>query len=99
MNRYYIVRMPSGEKYASKVEKENHWLPILAPLLPLQIPIPLAIGEPGNSYPWKWSIYRWIEGDDAGSGHIKDLCDFAKSLAAFLIDLQKIDSTNGPLTT
>ncbi|WP_367363654.1 hypothetical protein [Wolbachia endosymbiont (group B) of Scrobipalpa ocellatella] len=38
-----LVRMPSAAKYAMQVEKEQKWLPRLAPLLPLSIPKPLAI--------------------------------------------------------
>lgn len=92
-----LVRLPSAEEYAMKVEKEQMWLPRLAPLLPLQIPEPLEMGEPGDGYPWRWSIYRWIEGDTAASASIADLGDFATSLAQFLIALQRIDTTDGPL--
>jgi aminoglycoside phosphotransferase (APT) family kinase protein len=49
------VRMPSAERYGEQVEKEHRWLPRLAPLLPLQIPRPLALGMPGEGYPWRWS--------------------------------------------
>lgn len=92
-----LVRLPSAEKYEQQVEKEHHWLPRLAPLLPLQIPEPLAMGEPIEEYPWRWSIYRWIEGESAIRAPIENLCDVAKSLAEFLLALQDIDSTNGPL--
>ena len=92
-----LVRMPSADEYAPKVAKEFRWLPILAPLLPFQISRPLVMGQPGNGYPWPWSVYHWIEGEAAGSGHIENLADFAKHLARFLIALQKIDTTNGPL--
>lgn len=91
-----LVRMPSAVRYADKVEKEQKWLPRLAPLLPLSIPEPLAMGKPGEGYPWQWSIYRWIEGETAASAHISDLSDFAISLAEFLRVLQSIDSTGGP---
>jgi aminoglycoside phosphotransferase (APT) family kinase protein len=91
-----IVRLPRAAAYAAQVEKEHHWLPLLAPSLPLQIPIPLAIGEPANGYPWKWSIYRWIDGEAAAPERIGDLSDFARSLAQFLIALQRIDPTDGP---
>jgi aminoglycoside phosphotransferase (APT) family kinase protein len=90
-----LMRMPSTACYIEQVEKEQRWLPILAPSLP--IPIPLAQGEPGDSYPWEWSIYRWLEGDTATSAQISDLCDFARTLAQFLAALQSIDSTGGPL--
>lgn len=91
-----LVRMPSGSEYALQVEKEQLWLPKLAPLLPLPIPTPVAIGVPAEGYPWKWSIYRWLEGEAASTAPIADLCDFAKSLAQFLIALQNIDATGGP---
>ena len=92
-----LVRMPSAEHYAAQVEKEQRWLPKLAPLLPLPIPAPLAIGKPAEGYPWKWSINRWLPGEAATSAPIADLRDFAKSLAQFLLVLQRIDSTGGPL--
>lgn len=91
-----LVRMPSAEEYAFQVEKEQHWLPKLAPLLPLEIPSPVAMGEPGEGYPWKWSIYRWLEGESAAKALIGDMDEFAANLAGFLLALHAIDSTNGP---
>jgi len=89
--------MPSGAAYAAQVEKEHKWLPKLTPSLPLPIPKPLAMGEPTADYPWKWSIYLWLEGRNAASAPINDLSAFATSLAQFLIALQDIDPTDGPL--
>lgn len=91
-----LVRMPSAAEYEFQVEKEHKWLPKLAPYLPLPIPTPLAMGKPSNDYPWKWSIYRWLEGETAATGRIDNLVDFAANLAQFLVALQSIDSTNGP---
>ena len=91
-----LVRLPSAADYAEQVKKEQRWLPKLAPLLPLPIPAPLALGEPAAGYPWNWSIYRWLEGDTATPERITDLRDFANTLAQFLIALQRIDPTNGP---
>jgi len=90
------VRLPSAAPYALQVEKEHRWLPRLAPLLPLPIPVPLAIGEPGEGYPWHWSIYRWIEGETAKTAEIADIRQFAVDLADFLIALRQIDSAGGP---
>ncbi len=97
LGKHMLVRMPSSERYAIQVEKEQKWLPRLASLLPLPIPLPVAMGEAGEGYPWRWSIYRWIEGETATSAHIADLGDFATNLAQFLIALQSIDPTDGPL--
>lgn len=91
-----LVRMPSAAIYAANVELEQQWLPKLAPLLPLPIPRPLAMGTPTQDYPWNWSIYTWIEGESAATAHITNLCDFAQSLAQFLVALQCIDPAGGP---
>ena len=91
-----LVRMPSAADYAVQVEKEQYWLPRLAPFLPLSIPTPLAMGQPGEGYPWRWSIYRWLEGEPAVSARMNNWRDFAVSLGRFLIALQSIDATDGP---
>jgi aminoglycoside phosphotransferase (APT) family kinase protein len=91
------IRLPSAQKYAFAVEKEQHWLPILAPHLSVAIPEPLAMGHPCEMYPFAWSVYRWIEGESANSVMIDDahLSDIARSLAQFLKQLQVIDTTGG----
>ncbi|WP_408648237.1 hypothetical protein [Streptomyces gossypiisoli] len=35
-------------------------LPRLAPHLPLPVSEPLAQGEPGEGYPYRWSVYRLL---------------------------------------
>ena len=54
------------------------------------------MGQPGEGYPWRWSIYRWLEGESAASGQVNDWRDFATSLARFLVAFQSIDATDGP---
>ena len=56
------VRLPSAAAYAAQVPKEMQWLPVLAPLLPLPIPQPLARGEPAHGYPFQWSVCHWLPG-------------------------------------
>jgi len=90
------VRLPSAEGYTPQVEKEHKWLPILAPRLPLPIPVPLARGAPAEGFPWNWSIYRWLEGDPARFARIDNLNEFAITLAHFLAGLQRIDPIGGP---
>ncbi|MCU1550079.1 MAG: hypothetical protein JWR36_639 [Glaciihabitans sp.] len=91
------VRLPSGNGYVLQVEKEQYWLPILAPHLPLPIPVPLAMGRPSELFPRPWSVYRWLEGEVASVAQIADLTEFAVSLAKFLVALRKVDATDGPL--
>ncbi len=90
------VRLPSAAAYAPQVEKEHRWLPRLAPLLPLPIPAPLARGEPGEGYPFSWSVYRWLDGATAMTGRIDDVVEFAGTLAEFLTALRRIDPAGGP---
>src|SRR5688500_9381497 len=87
------VRLPSAAAYSLQVEKEQRWLPSLAPQLPLPIPVPLAMGQPAVGYPWHWSVYRWLDGEIATIERIADLRQFAIDLAHFLIALYGIDST------
>jgi aminoglycoside phosphotransferase (APT) family kinase protein len=91
------IRLPSAADYELQVEKEHQWLPQLALGLPLPIPAPLAMGKPEYGYPWKWSIYRWLDGETAASAKIGDLVELAIDLADFLTALQRIDATGGPL--
>src|SRR5215210_7572073 len=73
----FTVRLPSGDWYAQQVDKEQRWLPVLAPQLPLPIPTPVARGEPGSGFPYPWSVYRWLDGEVASNTRIGDLPGFA----------------------
>lgn len=90
------IRLPSGDGYVAQVGKEHRWLPVLAPRLPLPIPLPVALGRPDQGFPRPWSIYRWIDGEPACAGPIADLTVFAADLAGFLTALYAIDASGGP---
>lgn len=90
------VRLPRVEWATGQVEREQRWLPRLAPHLPLAIPAPLAMGVPAEGYPWPWAVYRWVEGENATHHRIADLRQAAIDLARFISALQRIDPTGGP---
>jgi aminoglycoside phosphotransferase (APT) family kinase protein len=90
------VRLPSAEGYAAQVRKEQHWLPRLAPHLPLPIPAPIALGAPAHGYPWEWSVYGWLPGEPASHRGVDDLDAFAGDVARFLRALWSIDAAGGP---
>jgi aminoglycoside phosphotransferase (APT) family kinase protein len=96
LGEHMTLRLPSAASYSQQVEKEQRWLPRLAPFLPLSIPVPLAMGVPTDRYPWHWSVYRWLEGESATIERIADLSRFATALARFLVALQRIDAAGGP---
>jgi aminoglycoside phosphotransferase (APT) family kinase protein len=91
------VRLPSAASYAPQVEKEQKWLPILAKKLSLPVSIPIAKGNPTEEYPWSWSIYKWLEGEQLSHNNIDNLNHLAKDLGSFLNELQDIDASGGPL--
>jgi aminoglycoside phosphotransferase (APT) family kinase protein len=91
-----VVRLPSVHRAVGQVEKEQEWLPRLAPLLPLAIPVPLAKGVPAEDYAWEWSVYRWLEGETATIERIADLGQAAVDLAQFIAALRSVDPSDGP---
>ncbi len=90
------VRLPRIHWAVGQVDKEQQWLPRLAPHLPLANPIPLAKGIPAEGYPWHWSVYRWLAGENATIERIADLQQAATDLAQFVAALRRIDATGGP---
>jgi aminoglycoside phosphotransferase (APT) family kinase protein len=90
------VRLPSARGYVEQVAKEHAWLPRLAPKLPLPIPEPVALGEPGEGYPFAWSVYRWLPGTPLGLVEDVDPVALASDLAGFLTALRGADATGGP---
>jgi aminoglycoside phosphotransferase (APT) family kinase protein len=91
------VRLPRVDWAIGQVEKERRWLPILAPFLPLAIPVPLGKGTPAEGYPWHWSVCRWLEGENATLERLADPREAASALAGFIAALQRIDAVDGPL--
>ena len=91
-----VVRLPRRERTTETLKKERRWLPRLAPLLPLGVPLPLADGLPGEGFPFEWSVYCWLEGDDMTAEPVSDLTRLATDLAEFVTALQEIDPAGGP---
>jgi aminoglycoside phosphotransferase (APT) family kinase protein len=90
------ARLPRIGWAAGQAAKEAKWLPKLAPHLPLSVPVQVAIGHPAEGYPFEWSIYEWLPGENA-NGTIGDLEHAAVDLASFVTALRQIDTTEaGP---
>src|SRR5262245_50148991 len=91
-----IPRRPSG---VTELSKTCTWLPRLAPHLPVEISIPLARGEPGEGYPWPWSLVEWLDGENVEGKDLPDPVQAAHDLADFLAAFVRLDATDGPLAT
>ena len=93
----YTVRMPRRFQAVTLLLNEQAWLPSLARHLPLPIPSPLRVGLPGRSYPWKWSILPWLNGNPANERPPQP--DQAPVLGEFLRALHQIAPSDAPENT
>lgn len=91
-----LVRLPRIHWAVPNVDKELHWLPRLARHLPVAVPEPLGRGEPAEGYPWPWSVYRWLDGENPDVDHLDDAESLATELARFVSALHRIDPTGAP---
>lgn len=90
------VRLPRIAGGVSDIEKEFEWLPRLAPLLPVRIPTPIALGEPADGYPWPWLVQEWIPGSIAVAGEVREPVGLAEDLASFVRAFRAVDLPGGP---
>jgi len=92
---HLAARLPRIGWATGQARKEAEWLPKLAPHLPLALPVQMAIGHPAEAYPFDWSVYTWLPGENA-NGTIDDLDQAAVDLAAFVKALRQVDTTSAP---
>ncbi len=90
------VRLPSAPEYVPQVEKEQSWLPRLAPVVPLPIPAVLGRGRATAEFHAPWSIYGWIEGVPATRANVDDWERLAGDLASFLVRLRSAATAGAP---
>ncbi|MEZ4555859.1 MAG: aminoglycoside phosphotransferase family protein [Caldilineaceae bacterium] len=91
-----LVRLPRIHWAVGQAKLEAAWLPKLAPHLPLAVPLPLAMGNSTDDYPWTWSVCRWLPGVNATPDQIADSRQAAADLAGFIRALQAVDATGAP---
>jgi aminoglycoside phosphotransferase (APT) family kinase protein len=89
------VRLARREGPTEPGGKELDWLPWLAPLLPVEIPVPVAQGRPSGDYPWFWEIHRWVAGETVPVEEI-DAIQVAHDLAALVGALQQVSAAGAP---
>jgi aminoglycoside phosphotransferase (APT) family kinase protein len=90
------VRLPRRADWApGSLDREFEWLPEVAPLLPLAVPMPVARGAAGEGFPHEWSIFSWLDGDDAVAAPL-DLDRAAVDLAELLATLWRVDPAGAP---
>ena len=89
------IRLPKIGWAADQGEKERRWLPLLAPALPVAVPVPRFVGQPAHGYPFRWYVAPWLAGRNPGPGE-RELPQLAADLASFGRALQSVDTTGAP---
>lgn len=96
------VRLPRLRDWSDTGDRELTWLPRLAFHLTVPIPEPVERGVPGCGYPFGWAIYRWIDGipydptTDPATPQTPDDSSLAADLAAFVVELRRVDPAGAP---
>ncbi|MFC4565778.1 aminoglycoside phosphotransferase family protein [Nocardiopsis mangrovi] len=84
------VRLPRVTGSADALlRKEHAWLPVLAPSLPLRVPVPQRLGEPSERFPRSWTVTTWVPGTPADRAPATAAAEAADGLAGFLTALHR----------
>ena len=92
VNRQWVFRFPRRQVGADLLDVELGVLPRLADRVPVDISVPLWVGEPDLGYPWRFSGGRWIEGKSVVERNpgLQQRMGLADSLAEFLAALHAV---------
>lgn len=96
LGRELLVRLPRRAVNVKPLAKEVEWLPRLAPRLPLEVPLPVATGEPDAGFPFPWAVVTWLDGETATLDAIADPHRTAAELAAFVTALRSTETASAP---
>ncbi|MBQ0901386.1 aminoglycoside phosphotransferase family protein [Micromonospora sp. U21] len=91
-----VLRFPlqptADPELRAELRREQEYARLLTGHLPVAVPEPLGLGEPGAGYPGPWTAYRWIPGEPARPELIDDQDAFARDLAGVVTALHGIDT-------
>lgn len=92
INGEFVFRFPRREIAAPLLEAESRLLPLIAPRVPLRVPIPIYLGRPSQGYPWSFAGYRKLPGRAASEVELsaEERTRLAEPLARFLKALHSI---------
>jgi aminoglycoside phosphotransferase (APT) family kinase protein len=90
------VRLPRTEDYAEDLLNEVHWLPHLAPRLPVPVPAIVVVGTPTGEFPRPWTVVSWVQGEPPGNLTLGQQERFARTLGHVLHTLHGLDPAEAP---
>ncbi|HUZ83125.1 MAG TPA: phosphotransferase [Gaiellales bacterium] len=89
----WVFRFPRREVVVPGFRRELELLPRLAPLLPIAVPVPELIGDPGCGYPWPFAGARHLPGVELAGADLDVPARAAvgRSLGEYLRALHAVD--------
>ena len=88
-----VARLPLQEGWAEGIEREWLWIPWLSSrITSVRLPQPVFKGSANETYPFVWSVYRWIAGAPYDDGLV-DETEAARTLARFVLELRALEVT------
>lgn len=98
LGQHLLVRLPRRAAAADLVAHEHRWLPEIARLVDLPVPVPVRHGRATAYFPWDWSITRWVEGRPAVHTPVGGRGRWAGRLAQFLARLHQPAAWDAPVS-
>jgi len=94
---HLAVRLPVRALAAPLVAHEQQWLPVLAPRLPVDVPVPVRVGTPTSRYPWAWSVVPWFDATAAHHTPVAERSAWAVRLGEFFVALHRPAPDDAPV--
>jgi aminoglycoside phosphotransferase (APT) family kinase protein len=85
------VRLPDRGWSCSEAEREAAILARVARHVPVAVPEPVGLGEPGSGFPNRWTVVRWLPGTTATVDEVRP--DTPIRLASLIHALQDVEVT------
>lgn len=92
----FTVRLPRRDLAVPLIDNEQRCLELLAPRLPIPVPIPIHHGARSELFPKPWSICRWFPGVLATDAALADPAHEARRLGDFLTALHQPAPDDAP---
>lgn len=61
----WAVRLPRRQVAVDRHSTEVDWLPRIGAAWPFRAPVPVRVGAPDASFPWRWTVVPWVPGESA----------------------------------
>ena len=92
------VRIQRMDTAPDRQLRERRWLPVLAPRLPLPVPVPVRDGAPSARFGKLWTVMTWVPGTPLDHGVITRGEHAADTLASFLRALHVEAPADAPVS-